>query len=155
MKRIIVDKEEFYKLYIVENKSLEEVSKIMGISTRKLYAFKKENDIYKDSEQKSLLRKKTNIQRFGVENPYQSEEIKTKCKQTKLEKYGDENYNNRVLQKQTMMDKYGVACGYNLPEVQEKIRTKYGGMGFASEEIANSIKSTLQERYRSRLPNSK
>lgn len=87
MKRIIVDKEEFYKLYIVENKSLDEVSNIMNISTRRLYAFKKENDIYKDSEQKSLLRKKTNLEKFGVENPYQSEEIKSKCKQTKLEKY--------------------------------------------------------------------
>lgn len=87
MKKIIIDKEKFYQLYIIENKSLEEVSKIMRISTRKLYAFKKEQNIYKDSEQKSSLRKKTNLEKFGVENPYQSEEIKSKCKQTKLEKY--------------------------------------------------------------------
>ena len=45
---------------------------------------------------------------YGVEYPWQSEEIKEKTKQIKLEKYDDENYNNRELAKNTWLEKYGV-----------------------------------------------
>lgn len=36
--------------------------------------------------------KETCLKKYGVENPYQSEEIKEKIKQTMLERYGVENY---------------------------------------------------------------
>jgi hypothetical protein len=36
-------------------------------------------------------RKKTNLEKYGVENPFQSEEIKGKIKNANLEKYGVEN----------------------------------------------------------------
>ena len=35
------------------------------------------------------------LNRYGVDNPYKSEEIKNKSKQTKINRYGDANYNNR------------------------------------------------------------
>jgi len=45
---------------------------------------------------------------YGVENVFQSNEIKEKCKQTKKEKYGNENYTNLEKNKQTCLIKYGV-----------------------------------------------
>ncbi len=39
--------------------------------------------------------KQTNLEKYGVENPFQVEIFKEKAKETKLEKYGDANYNNR------------------------------------------------------------
>lgn len=60
--------------------------------------------------------KATCLERYGVENSYQSDTIKEKIKQTNLERYGVENVqqNTAVKQKtkQTMIEKYGVACGF-------------------------------------------
>ncbi len=52
--------------------------------------------------------KETNIKRYGVESYYQTPEFSIKKKQTKLDKYGDENYNNMSKHKQTCFKKYGV-----------------------------------------------
>jgi hypothetical protein len=50
---------------------------------------------------------------YGVENPFQAEEIKSKIKQTNLEKYGDEVYTRtdeyRQKYTKTCIEKYGVA----------------------------------------------
>lgn len=50
----------------------------------------------------------TNLQRYGVENFYESEEFKIKSKKTKLERYGDEYYNNQDKRKETCIERYGV-----------------------------------------------
>jgi len=50
----------------------------------------------------------TCINKYGVENTFQSKEIKEKIKQTKKEKYGDEKYTNQDKKKQTCLKKYGV-----------------------------------------------
>lgn len=36
--------------------------------------------------------KMTSVEKYGVENPFQSDEIKNKIKKTNIEKYGVENY---------------------------------------------------------------
>ena len=60
--------------------------------------------------------KATCLERYGVENSYQSDIIKDKIKQTNLERYGVENVqqNSTIKLKttQTMIEKHGVACGY-------------------------------------------
>ena len=45
--------------------------------------------------------------RFGVDNCSQSEIIKEQIKNTKLQLYGDVNYNNRSKAKQTCIEKFG------------------------------------------------
>ena len=47
-----------------------------------------------DSEIKDRIIK-TNIKRYGGNSPSSSNDIVQKAKNTKIEKYGDENYNNR------------------------------------------------------------
>ena len=53
-----------------------------------------------------------------------------KCKQTKLERYGDSNYNNHEKCKQTCLEKYGVTNAFAAESVKETIKTtlinKYG-----------------------------
>jgi len=51
-----------------------------------------------------IKNKKTKLEKYGNEN-YQNTE---KIKKTKLEKYGDENYTNRIKAKNTCIEKYGV-----------------------------------------------
>ena len=66
------------------------------------------------------------ISKYGVENPYQSEQVKDKIKQTCLEKYGVENAaQSEVIKdkmKKTCLEKYG--CEYALQSgiVKDKIK---------------------------------
>lgn len=46
-----------------------------------------------------------------------------------------------------MKERYGVECGYNIPEVQEKIKSRYGGMGSSSKIILERIKETNLDKY--------
>ena len=147
MKKVIVDKNKLYELYIKENKNINETAELIGLSYRTVQRAIKEFGFNKDKNQIQEQRKEHIKEKYNVENTYQLESSIEKSKQTKLERYGNENYNNSNQQKQTMIDKYGVKCGYNLPEIQEKIKSKYGGMGSASNTILDKMKETVQEKY--------
>lgn len=43
------------------------------------------------------------MKKYGVENPFQRECVKEKLRKTKLERYGDENYNNTEKLKRTLL----------------------------------------------------
>ena len=68
--------------------------------------------------------KKVVLLRYGVENVFQSQEIKEKIKATNLNRYGVEHpsHSAELLEKrkQNNIKKYGVACHFNLPWVREK-----------------------------------
>lgn len=58
---------------------------------------------------------KTNNVKFGTDYSLSNINIRNKAKQTKLEKYGDENFSNNKQAKLTMLKKYGVEYAYFLP----------------------------------------
>src|ERR1035437_2660739 len=64
--------------------------------------------------------KLSNLKKYGVENQFQSEEIKEKSRQTKLKKYGDENYRNPEKFKKTCLEKYGVEHISQLNEIKKR-----------------------------------
>lgn len=68
--------------------------------------------------------KKVVLLRYGVENVFQSQEIKDKIKATNVNRYGVEHPSHSVelLEKrnQNNINKYGVSCHFNLPWVREK-----------------------------------
>ena len=45
---------------------------------------------------------------YGVGNPSQHHSVISKIKKTKLDRYGDENYNNIIQIKKTLFERYGV-----------------------------------------------
>ena len=71
-----------------------------------------------------------NLEVYGVANVFQSNLHKEKAKQTKLERYGNINYNNPSKTKQTCLDKYGTLSASGDSEVRERIKKtcleKYG-----------------------------
>lgn len=118
--------------------------------------------------------KKTNLEKYGVENPYQSEEIKQKIKKTSIErhggigfaskeisekiaktkeeKYGDSTFTNREKCKQTVQERYGVDNVYASKEVLEKKKQSYlehYGVDnpLKSKEIREKIKKTNKDKY--------
>jgi hypothetical protein len=58
--------------------------------------------------------KQTCIERYGVEHPSQSQEVKDKSKQTSIERYGVEypqqSQEAKNKSKQTCIERYGVEC---------------------------------------------
>lgn len=95
-------------------------------------------------------RKKTNLQRYGVENVFESSMIKEKSKQTILDRYGDAQYRIKKAHK-TQIEKYG-STGFGVKSIKEKIEKtcveKYGVDNVRkSEEIRQKGKQTCLEKY--------
>lgn len=67
--------------------------------------------------------KQSNLDHFGVEYSFQSSIIKDKSKQTKLDKYDSETYNNSDKAKETSIVKYGVDNPAKSKEIQDKMKT--------------------------------
>ena len=65
-------------------------------------------------------RKETNNKKFGVDNCFQSPELRKKVEKTKLEKYGNKYYNNRIKAEKTNLKKYGTNNVSQNSEIFEK-----------------------------------
>ena len=100
---------------------------------------------------KTFFFKKTNLEKLGVEYPFQSSLIQEKGKESCLEKYGVEYYNqteeSQIRRKETSLKKYGVENPSQSDEVKEKARKtnfkKYGVSNASqNEEIKEKRKTT-------------
>jgi hypothetical protein len=100
--------------------------------------------------------KQTCLKKYGVENPFQSEEVKDKIKDTCLERYGFEHHlqNKAIYEKtkQTCQEKYGFDNPAQSEVVKQKTKDtcqeKYGFDNPAqSEVVKEKMKDTCQEKY--------
>jgi hypothetical protein len=100
--------------------------------------------------------KATCLQKYGVENPFQSESIKQKIKNSNINKYGAETYSGSELGKihikQVVKDKYGVDNVSKLVSVkQKKQQTSYDNFGVYCHlqdiSVKEKIKSTNNKKY--------
>lgn len=82
-------------------------------------------DHFKKSELVKEHRKATCIDRYGVENCFQSREKIQKAYDTKLALYGDIHYRNSEKIKKTCLERYGVENPGGLPESQKKAFETY------------------------------
>jgi len=82
-------------------------------------------NVFQSEEVKEKI-KETNFKRYGVSHPMQSDEVKEKTKQTIKKKYGVDNlmYCDEIKDKvaQTNMDRYGSKSPMQNKDVQEKVR---------------------------------
>lgn len=128
-------------LYINKNLSKEECCKILNLSNHTLSKLLSELDIRKTKDQILQLRKKTNIEKYGFDNPSKSQSIKNKIaeknhlnkesrvlkiKETKLQKYGDEKYNNVEKSKLSKKIKYNNENYNNRTKYKETMLKNYG-----------------------------
>lgn len=101
-------------------------------------------------------RNKTNLELYGVKNPFSNEDIKQKIKEVCLEKYGVENpmKNKEVRQKveETILERYGVRYILQNEEIKKKkVETtlKRYNVEYASQndEIKQKVRETCLKRY--------
>ena len=91
-------KEDLEYLYNTVNLSIKDLQLYFGLTRRIIQTILKEYGIKKDKANK------INHKKYSEE---EKNHMIQKMRQTKLERYGDENYNNRRKTKQTCLEKYG------------------------------------------------
>lgn len=110
-----------------------------------------DNNNYANMHEKQ---KEANLKKYGVEYYYQTEEFKSKSKNTKTKKYSDPYYNNIEKNKNTCMERYGVESLFDDNSFQIKLResrlekykdgviTFFGSKSKAELDILNFLNST-------------
>jgi hypothetical protein len=101
---------------------------------------------------KFIKSKKTNLEKYGFENPIFSEIVKNKTKRTNLKKYGVENvFQSDLIKekiKETNLEKWGVESYTKTDDYKEKSKKtkseKYGDPHFNNRDLA---KKTNLERW--------
>ena len=84
------------------------------------------------------------LEKYGVKNPSQLSTWKERVKNTKLIKYGDENYNNSSKMKKTKFDKYGSSSFVNPQKCKQTKLERYGDENYNnSSKISESLKETI------------
>ena len=117
--------------------------------------------IIKDRAIIQQQKEKTCLEKYGVKNPAESQEVQDKAKITCLEKYGVEYLGNATEVKEkikaTCLEKYGSVSPLGNKEVQDKVKStcleKYGVEypGNATE-VREKIADTCLEKYGSVSP---
>lgn len=86
-------------------------------------------------------KKKTCLERYGVENNFQRPEVIAKAQSTESKK------KRQISYKKTCIERYGVDNTQKVPEIRDKViktnKERYGGSGFQSPKT----KDTLKARY--------
>ena len=115
------------------------------------------------SEQLSKLSKDTMEYKYGDRNPLNIKQFKDKKNNTMIERYGvvhrlqDKEYSDKlhIKMQQSIKNKYGEKGIFGNKDVQSKIKKtnleKYGGVGFASAELANKVKKICLEKYGNKI----
>lgn len=153
------------KLYINENMTKGEVCNILRIDTHFFDKIISELQIDKSESQKrqkrSEILKKSFIDKYGVENPFQLDSVKEKIKETNLEKYGTEYASQseeiKAKVRETCIEHYGTSSHLQSDKIKEKIRQtnidKYGvSSAMQSEEVKEKYRRTSLERYGTPYP---
>lgn len=122
------------------NKTLSEETK------KKISRGSKEAANKKTTEQRLAASKKcieTKTKKWGSWKDYSTYQ-QAKSRQTKLERYGDENYNNSIKNKQTKFERYGDENYNNAEQIKQTQFKIYGGYAFNDKE---KYESTMLEKY--------
>ena len=147
--------EQLYDLYITQNKTIDELSKILGKSraqTRRYlryYNIKKPKEKWKSAEQRTIQN------RFGCSTSALPE-VQKKVQETTLKRYGVKNYSQtdecKEKIKKNNLAKYGVESTSCLPEVLEKARQtnlKRRGYEHSMQDptVKAKVAKTCMKRY--------
>ena len=106
-----------------------------------------------EEEQEIITKKRKTTCReiFGTDSNMQLESFKEQAKQTKQERYGDPNYNNRGQAKQTCLERYDTEWYTQTDEFKEQSRQTqiehFGSIENAYQDRKVNIMHTKQERY--------
>lgn len=100
----------------------------------------------------NIKRKKTCLEKYGVEVTSQIPETRIQAKETCLEKYGNENFRNTDKAKETCLEKYGVEFTTQTDTMKLKSKEtcleKYGVDSYSmTDDFKDKVKNTCLSKY--------
>ena len=145
-------KNSYYNQNCDRNNNLYCCTNCKSIITKKTNLEKYGVENVSQSEKIKEKKKETNIKNWGVENVFQSEKIKDISKETKKEKYGNEKFTNREKSKKTCLINNGVEWPTQSKEVLKtrnlNNKEKYGVEFYTqTKESQDKIKKTCLKKY--------
>lgn len=136
------------ELYVNQNLPKQEVAQQLGITIWTFSNLLKRYSINKSPEKVVSLRQKTCIEKYGVDNPSKSSEIKSKIIQTNYSKYGASSFtaseDGKKAIKETKLLKYGDACYNNMQKNLHTKSERYGNPYYNNRE---KNRETCLSRY--------
>jgi len=145
---------EYYDKFILKSSNLCECGKpLKFVSIQRGYQLTCGNR--KCINESRLINLKNNLfHKYGenIDNVFQLNDVKNKCKQTKFNNHGDENFNNQELRKKISLEKYGVDHHFKSPEIRDKMKKtnleRYGvEETFLSKNNILKSKQTCIKKY--------
>ena len=145
------DKSIIYKYYIEENLSYDEASKQIGISPSQVRRLCNKYGFVKDKSDVISSREKTNIEKYGCENPFGNKEVQKKIVETNRKKYGvDYAINNPVVKEKaisTLKSNYGCE-NYNYANIEDWVLELINSPEKMREfVVSQNIKSPMELKY--------
>lgn len=156
MTKIEMDKEKLYKLYIIDNLTKAEISSQLGVSIKVVSRNLKEYNIKKSKDLFYKKIKQINMQKYGVENISQLNEVKEKKKEKSIKKFGVDNISKseevKLKKKQKSLEKYGTECVLQSEEIKRRIKQttkeKYGvDNPMKCQSVKDKSKQTCFKKY--------
>lgn len=159
-----ISKQDIHKIFQKYSKSgvgVDRVIQYLGIKGKKISPYfvydKTVIDVIQafyneHPNQKDFFTRQTNIEKYGGISPFSDKRVQEKSKETKRNRYNNENYNNRDKYRQTCMDIYGVDNTFKSELIKDKSRKtmkdRYGvEFTTQSSELQEKIKKTNRERF--------
>lgn len=145
------DKSIIYKYYIEENLSYDEASKKIGISPSQVRRLCNKYGFVKNKSEVISSREKTNIKKYGCENPFGNKEVQKKIVETNRKKYGvDYAINNPVVKEKaiaTLKGNYGCE-NYNYVNIGDWVLELINSPEKMREfVVSKKIKSPMELKY--------
>ena len=126
------------KLYLEENKTKEEVSKLLNITLHTLSNYFKCYGIKKSEESIKEKRKQTCLDKYGTDNASKSPSVKEKIKQVNQERYGANAFTATKEGKEKILTtkehRYGSSNYNNIEKNRETKLLRYGDPYFSNRE---------------------
>ena len=167
--------ENIRQLFETTTMSYDDIQKVSNLSKNVFAETVKKYNLGRSKETSNKLRienmRNTMLEKYGVANAMELQEFRDniriahsnrtaeqkisttqKSKQTRLKRYGDENYHNVEQTKKTMKEKYGVTSGFlTETSVKNRIETsmkKYGVRNpLGSKQVRDLGKQVIKQKY--------
>lgn len=147
-----INADELYNYYILENHSIADTAKHFGIAESTLKLQIKQNGFVKATDEVVELRRKTLIEKYGVESPLQNKEFVDKQKETYKNRTIEDRAKTLEKRKKSCIEKFGVDNPLKNNEIKEKLiatNLNKRGVCFPTQApaVRQKVVQTVKDRY--------
>lgn len=149
----LIDSQELFEVYITNNNSRKATAVYFNTTEAVISRSLSAHGIKKDPKQRYENYKKTNLEKYGVENIFEKADYIKQCTKKKLGVSNSSKLSATIKKRQqTCLDKYGTKTASESAEIKTKtlktMQERFGGNApICSKEIKDKIRKTNLKKY--------